>query len=236
MTETVLQLKDVWKVYQMDSVKVPALKGISFKVSKGEFLAVIGASGSGKSTALNMIGALDTPTKGLVFLDGTDITRLSESRLARVRGKKIGFIFQTFNLYPTLNVFDNIALPMRIHEFSETEIDEKVRELAGLVGLEHRTGHRPTQLSGGERQRVAIARALSAEPSMVLADEPTGNLDTKTSNEILKLFIDLHEKEGKTIVMVTHELDIAKHAERIVELKDGKIVYDGKSKKRWNAK
>lgn len=232
MANNVLELKDVWKVYKMDSVEVPALRGISLKVKEGEFVAVIGASGSGKSTALNMMGALDAPTSGLVFLDGTEITQLPESTLARIRGKKIGFVFQTFNLYPTLDVFDNIALPMRIHEFEEKKIGETVKELALLVRLEHRLAHRPAQLSGGERQRVAIARALSAEPSMVLADEPTGNLDTKTSEEILNLFVGLHEKEGKTIVMVTHEPDIASHAERTVELKDGKIIYDGKSSKR----
>ncbi len=229
MANSVLELKDVWKVYKMDDVEVPALRGISMKVKKGEFVAVIGASGSGKSTALNMIGALDVPTKGLVFLDGTEITRLPESKLARIRGKKIGFVFQVFNLYPTLNVFDNIALPMRIHEFGEREIEKQVKELAGLVGLQHRINHRPAQLSGGERQRVAIARALSAEPSMVLADEPTGNLDTKTSKEILKLFVDLHKREGKTIVLVTHESDLAAYAEKIVELQDGKIIYDGKN-------
>lgn len=232
MHKTILELKDVWKVYKMDSVEVPALRGINLKVKEGEFVAVIGASGSGKSTALNMIGALDVPTKGLVFLDGIEITKLPESKLARIRGKKIGFVFQTFNLYPTLNVFDNIALPMRIHEFEESKIEEKVRELARLVGLKHRIGHRPAQLSGGERQRVAIARSLSTDPSMVLADEPTGNLDTKTGKEILGLFVNLHKKEGKTIVMVTHEQDIAKHAERTVELKDGKIIYDEKNTRR----
>ncbi|MBN2067971.1 MAG: ABC transporter ATP-binding protein [Candidatus Diapherotrites archaeon] len=236
MESAVLELKDVWKVYKMDAVGVPALRGISLKVNKGEFVAVVGASGSGKSTALNMIGALDIPTKGLVFLDGNEITSLPESSLARIRGKKIGFVFQTFNLYPTLNVFDNIALPMRIHEFTEQEIEKQVRELAELVGLKHRAKHRPSQLSGGERQRVAIARALAAEPSMVLADEPTGNLDTKTSREILNLFVDLNRKEGKTIVMVTHEPGLAAYAGRIVELRDGKIVFDGKSQKWRNTK
>lgn len=226
---TVLELEDVWKVYKMGQVEVPALQGISFKVKKGEFLGIVGASGSGKSTALNMIGALDVPTKGSVMLGGTDITRLSESRLARVRGKTIGFIFQTFNLYPTLNVFDNIALPMRIHEFSDKEIRSGVKELARRVGLSHRLKHKPSQLSGGERQRVAVARALSTEPAMVLADEPTGNLDTKTSLEILNLFKELHEEEGKTIILVTHEQYIGAFAKRIIKLEDGKIAYDGKN-------
>jgi len=231
MPQNVLELKDVWKVYKMDDVEVPALRGISLKVKKGEFVAVIGASGSGKSTALNMIGALDAPTRGSVLLDGINITSLKESELARIRGKKIGFVFQTFNLYPTLDVFDNIALPMRIHEFGKKAIDEKVRELARLVGLGHRVNHRPPQLSGGERQRVAVARALSTDPSMVLADEPTGNLDTKTSREIMELLRELHVNGGKTIVLVTHELDLAEHAERIIELRDGKIIIDRKKRR-----
>jgi len=228
--KTVLELNNVWKVYRLGDVEVPAVKGISFKVKEGEFIALTGASGSGKSTALNLIGALDTPSKGTVRLDGTNICKLPESALARIRGKKIGFVFQTFNLYPTLNVYENIALPMRIHEFEEKKIKEKVQSLALLVGLEHRLKHKPSQLSGGERQRVAIARALSSEPSMILADEPTGNLDTKTSSEILALLKGLNEKEGKTIVMVTHEPNIAAFADRLIDLKDGEIVYDGKNK------
>ncbi|MCX6800640.1 MAG: ABC transporter ATP-binding protein [Candidatus Diapherotrites archaeon] len=236
MEKNVLELRDVWKIYKMDSVEVPAVKGISMKIREGEFVAVVGASGSGKSTALSIMGALDVPTTGLVYLDGTEITTLPESELARIRGKKIGFVFQTFNLYPTLNVFENIALPMRIHEFGEEKIKRTVEELVKLVGLEHRNDHLPAQLSGGERQRVAIARALSAEPSMVLADEPTGNLDTATSMEIMKLFSDLHRKQGKTVVLVTHEPDIAKYAERVIELRDGKIIYDGKNRSQGGKK
>lgn len=232
MAGTVLELKDVWKIYKMGDVEVPAVRDISLKVKEGEFVSVVGASGSGKSTALAIMGALDVPTKGAVFLDGTEITSLPESKLARIRGKKIGFVFQMFNLHPTLNVSENIALPMRIHEFSEKEINEDVMELAKLVGLEHRVHHLPAQLSGGERQRVAVARALSARPSMVLADEPTGNLDTKTSREIMGLFADLNKRQGKTIVLVTHEPDIAEYAERVIELRDGKIVYDGKNHRR----
>lgn len=229
MNEPVLELKDVWKVYKMDSVEVPALKGISLKIQEGEFVAVTGASGSGKSTALSLMGALDIPTNGTVLLDGIDITPLPESKLARIRGKKIGFVFQMFNLHPTLNVFENIALPMRIHEFEDNAIKEKVSKLVALVSLSHRAGHLPAQLSGGERQRVAIARALSTDPSMVLADEPTGNLDTKTGHEIMDLLIDLNSRQGKTIVLVTHEPDIAEYAQRIISLKDGKIIFDGKN-------
>ncbi|MFH1234489.1 MAG: ABC transporter ATP-binding protein [Candidatus Diapherotrites archaeon] len=228
MDKTVLELRDVWKVYKLGDVEVPALRGINFKVRQGEFVAVVGASGSGKSTALNMIGALDIPTKGEIFLDGTEISRLPESKLARIRGKKIGFVFQTFNLYPTINVYENIALPMKIHEFDKETIKKKTGELAGLVGLSNRLTHLPGQLSGGERQRVAIARALSTDPPIILADEPTGNLDTKTSHEILKLISGLHDEQGKTIILVTHEADIAAYAERRVELSDGQVKSDAK--------
>ena len=225
----VLKIEDAWKVYKMGEVEVAAVKGIDLTIEEGEFVAVIGASGSGKSTTLNIMGALDIPSKGKVLLDGVDITKLDESALARIRGKKIGFVFQAFNLYPSLNVFENIALPMRIHEFSEKEIQETVPLLITKVGLAHREDHLPSQLSGGERQRVAIARALSTKPSMILADEPTGNLDTKTSLEIIGMLRELHD-EGKTVVMVTHEQDIAAFAERVVTLRDGKVLSDKKQR------
>jgi putative ABC transport system ATP-binding protein len=228
LDKTALELRDVWKVYNLGSVEVTALRGINLKIRQGEFVAVVGASGSGKSTALNMIGALDVPTKGEIFLDGTEISRLPESKLARIRGKKIGFVFQTFNLYPTINVFENIALPMKIHEFENDIIEKKTRELAGLVGLSNRLNHLPGQLSGGERQRVAVARALSTDPPIILADEPTGNLDTKTSHEILRLISGLHKERGKTVILVTHEADIAAYAERQVELSDGLVKSDTK--------
>ncbi len=227
-----LELKDVWKEYKMDSVTVSAVRGVSASINDGEFVAIMGASGSGKSTLLNLIGMLDNPSKGAVVLDGTDTELLSNNEIARLRGKKIGFVFQTFNLYPTLNITENIALPLRIHEFGEKAIQERVKELVGLVGLEHRTRHMPAQLSGGERQRVAIARALSTKPSIILADEPTGNLDSKTSHEIMQLFYDLHENEKKTIILVTHEQELAAFAERIIEIKDGRILKDEKNKKR----
>jgi putative ABC transport system ATP-binding protein len=227
---SVLQIKNAWKVYLMGSVEVAAVKGINIRIDSGEFVAIVGASGSGKSTTLNIVGALDIPTKGEVLLDGTDITKLSESELARIRGKKIGFIFQAFNLYPSLTVYENIALPMRIHEFPEEDIAREVPLLINQVGLAHREHHLPSQLSGGERQRVAVARALSTRPSMILADEPTGNLDTKTSLEIMTLFKDLNEKEGKTIIVVTHESDIAAFAKRVITLRDGKVLSDKKQK------
>jgi putative ABC transport system ATP-binding protein len=228
----ILEIKEAWKIYNMDQVQVPAVKGISLTIRKGEFVAIMGASGSGKSTVLNMVGALDIPTKGEILLEGTSISALSESEVSRIRGKAIGFVFQTFNLYPTLNVFENVALPMRIHEFEKNEINTTVTTLLDQVGLSHRIHHYPSQLSGGERQRVAVARALSANPSMILADEPTGNLDTKTSHEIMDIFKNLHAKQGKTVVLVTHEPDIANYAERIIELKDGEIHYDGKNRTR----
>jgi len=223
--DAVLEVKDAWKMYKMGDSEVAAVKGIDMKINEGEFVAVVGASGSGKSTTLNIMGALDIPTKGQVLLDGVDITKLDESALARIRGKKIGFVFQAFNLYPSLNVYENIALPMRIHEFDEKEIQEIVPTLINKVGLGHREHHLPSQLSGGERQRVAIARALSTKPSMILADEPTGNLDTRTSLEIMGMLTELH-KEGKTVVIVTHEHDIAAFAERVITLRDGKVVSD----------
>ncbi|MDD3159888.1 MAG: ABC transporter ATP-binding protein [Candidatus ainarchaeum sp.] len=220
--KTVLKLENVWKTYDLGEIKVSAVKGINIEVNEGEFVAVTGASGSGKSTTLNLMGALDSPTSGKIFLDGMDITDLNESKLARVRGKKIGFVFQSFNLHPSLTVYENIALAMKIHEFSDLDIEKKVNELIKLVKLEHRLDHLPRQLSGGERQRVAIARALSTDPAIILADEPTGNLDSKTGEAIMQLFVDLN-KQGKTIILVTHEPDIAEYGKRQVVIFDGQV-------------
>ena len=221
----VIELQDVWKTYQMGEVEVHAVQGVSLAVRKGEFVAIMGPSGSGKSTLLNLIGCLDVPTRGEVFLDGQPVSSLDESALARIRGQKIGFIFQMFNLYPTLNVLENVMLPMRIHDFDEAAMATQATKLLALVGLEHRLGHFPAQLSGGERQRVAIARALSTGPSLILADEPTGNVDSKVKQEIMDFLRHLHKKEGRTIVVITHEPDIAAYAERVVRLKDGKIMH-----------
>ena len=225
--KTILELSRVTKVYDMEEVKIEALNGIDLKIKKGEFVAIMGPSGSGKSTLLHMIGLLDRPTSGKVYVEGTDVSRLNDSRLARLRGLKIGFVFQFFNLLPTLNAKENIELPMVLVERDRKEIASKVPKLLRNIGLETRATHFPSQLSGGERQRVAIARALANAPPIILADEPTGNLDTKTGYEIMEFMEELREDENLTFVMVTHELDIADFAERVVYLKDGKIIKGG---------
>lgn len=207
----------------MGEFDVPALAGINLTIRRGEAVAITGPSGCGKSTMLNMIGCLDMPTKGRILLEDWDVSKFGGNELARIRGKKIGFIFQTFNLYPTLTALENIQLPMRIHEFPDSEVEKKSRKLLDTVGLSDRETHFPAQLSGGQQQRVAIARALSTGPSILLADEPTGNLDTKAGGEIMEVFKRLNS-EGLTIVMITHDPRVAGYAERIVKMLDGKIV------------
>jgi putative ABC transport system ATP-binding protein len=227
MGNTIIELKNIWKIYQMEDIEVKALKDIDLKIKKEEFTAIMGPSGSGKSTLLHMIGVLDRPTSGKIYLDGIDISKLNDSELARLRGKKIGFVFQFFNLYPTLTARENIELPMLIIERDKKEREIKISKLLKTVGLENRAEHLPSQLSGGERQRIAIARALANDPPLILADEPTGNLDTKTGSEIMEFLNKLQEDEKVTVVMVTHESHIAEYAERIVRLKDGKIIDGG---------
>ncbi|MCX9014317.1 MAG: ABC transporter ATP-binding protein [Candidatus Methanoperedens sp.] len=217
-----MELQDVRKIYQMGEFEVHALQGVNLNVVPGEFVAITGPSGCGKSTMLNMIGCLDIPTSGKIFLEGSDISEFEDNELARIRGKKIGFVFQTFNLYPTLTALENIKLPMRIHEFPDVEIEEKSKSLLDAVGLSDRGSNFPAQLSGGQQQRVAIARALSTGPSILLADEPTGNLDTKSGRGIMDVFKRLNN-EGLTIVMITHDMGIAEYAGRIVKMLDGKI-------------
>src|SRR3989344_8390420 len=219
--KSIVRIEKVWKTYTIGENKVHALRGLDLEIKKGEFVAIQGPSGSGKSTAMNMIGALDTPSKGAVYLDGHNIANLSESNLAQIRGKKIGFIFQQFNLIPSLSAVENVMLPLIFQGVSAKEREEKAREALTLVGLGDRMEHRPTELSGGQQQRVAIARALAGEPEMILADEPTGNLDSKTGENVLEFLLKLHKEEGKTIVMVTHDPDIAKAADRVEFLKDG---------------
>lgn len=224
MKKVVIKLDNVWKIYKMDNVEVPALKGLNLEVLEGEFLAILGKSGSGKSTALNSIGCLDLPTKGKVYLDGKDISMLDENELARIRGKKIGFIFQTFNLIPSLNALENVMLPMMFQNVNKQARLEKAKSLLEMVGLKERMNHTQSQLSGGERQRVAIARALVNDPEIILADEPTGNLDSKTGKEIINMLIDLNKKYKRTIIMITHDQSLAAYAERIVHLSDGMIL------------
>lgn len=221
--ESIIELQDVWKVYRMGEFDVPALAGVNLAIKRGELVAITGPSGCGKSTMLNMIGCLDMPTRGKVLLEDNDISEFKGNELARIRGKKIGFIFQTFNLYPTLTALENIRLPMRIHEVPEKEVEETSIKLLNTVGLADRGTHFPAQLSGGQQQRVAVARALSTNPSILLADEPTGNLDTKSGGEVMDVFKRLNS-EGLTIVMITHDPRIAGYAGRIVKMLDGKIV------------
>ncbi len=215
----------------MGEVEFAALKGINLEIYEGEFLVVLGPSGSGKSTLMNLIGCLDLPSKGTVFLDSKDISELDESELARIRGQMIGFIFQSFNLIPTLNTQENVLLPMEFQEEDVRKAREKADYLLEIVGLSDKKQNLPSQLSGGQRQRVAIARSLAVNPPIILADEPTGNLDSKTGGYILEFLDKLHEKEGKTIIIVTHDLEIVKHATRIVYLRDGEIEKIEKRKK-----
>ena len=224
MRKSVIKLDNVWKTYKMGNVEVNALQGLDLDVKDGEFLAIMGPSGSGKSTAVNMIGCLDVPTKGKIILDNHDISKLNESELAQIRGRKIGFIFQQFNLIPTLTSLENVMLPMIFQGIDESERIIRATQLLELVDLGDRIYHRPTELSGGQQQRVAIARALANDPEVIIADEPTGNLDSKTGAIVLDFLQRFHKKENKTIVMVTHDANLSKVAERIEFLKDGKIV------------
>lgn len=225
----IIELENVRKTYQMGDVKVNALCGINMKIYEGEFVAIIGHSGSGKSTLMNMIGSLDLPTSGKIKLDNIDITTLSESELAQWRGKKIGFVFQSFNLIPTLTALENVMLPLMFKNVSMDEAKEKSRKMLEKVGMGHRMNHLPRELSGGEQQRVAIARALVVEPEVILADEPTGNIDYKSGLEIMRLLTKLNKEENRTVIVVTHERFVAEHAERIIELRDGVIIRDSKN-------
>jgi putative ABC transport system ATP-binding protein len=205
------------------AVKVHALKGVSLKVKKGEFLAIIGKSGSGKSTIMNLIGCLDTPSEGYIKLDSRNTSDLAESELAQIRGKKIGFVFQQFNLIPTLSALENVALPGEFQDGDTEELHRKAKKLLSFVEMEERMDHKPTELSGGQMQRVAIARALINDPELLLADEPTGALDSKTGVAVMQLLKDLNLKKKKSIVLVTHDKSLVKHADRVIELVDGKV-------------
>lgn len=223
--ERIIETQEIAKTYIMGSEKVHALKSISININRGEYVAFMGPSGSGKSTLMNIVGCLDTPSKGSYILNQKDVSDMSEDELAEIRNKEIGFVFQTFNLLPRNSSLENVALPLIYAGYGKSEREERALEALSSVGLGDRAKHKPNELSGGQRQRVAIARALVNDPSIILADEPTGNLDTKTSYEIMDLFDDLHQK-GNTIIMVTHEEDIAKYAHRIIRLRDGLIESD----------
>ncbi len=228
--EQIIELRNVCKNYQMGDSTVRAVRDINLKIERGDFIAIIGPSGSGKSTMMNLVGALDTATKGDIFLDGINIEHLPESELAQIRGQKIGFVFQTFNLIPILTALENVMLPMLFQGRSADERKARGKKLLEDLGLKERMDHLPNELSGGERQRVAIGRALANDPEVILADEPTGNLDTKTGLGIMKLFTKLN-KQGKTIILVTHDLNLIKYATKVLKIQDGKMVEYKKIKK-----
>jgi len=218
----VIKTENIWKVYELGAEKIPAVQGIDLKVQKGEYVAIMGPSGSGKSTLMNLIGCLDTPTNGTYYLNGKLVSQMNDDELAAIRNKEIGFVFQTFNLLPRASALHNVELPLIYSGAKAEERIEKAKQALRMVDLEDRMMHKPNELSGGQRQRVAVARALVNSPAILLADEPTGNLDTATGIDIMKLFDRLH-KQGNTVVLITHELDIAKYADRIIHIRDGKI-------------
>jgi putative ABC transport system ATP-binding protein len=225
--KSLIAMRDIWKTYQMGAEELHALRGVSFDVNKGEYLAIIGPSGSGKSTLMNLIGCLDSPSKGQYWINGHQVAEMSDDELARIRNKEIGFVFQTFNLLARATALHNVELPLIYAGMRSSERHEKAQAALASVELGDRVTHRPNELSGGQRQRVAIARALVNHPSILLADEPTGALDSKTSMEIMALFEKLHE-EGNTIIVVTHEHDIAERAHRVISIRDGEIEKDEK--------
>ena len=220
--ETVISLDQIVKNYYIGSITVEALRSVDVEIKKNEYVAIMGPSGSGKSTLMNLVGALDTPTSGKYILNGTDVSQMDDNRLAEIRNREIGFIFQTFNLLPRYTALENVTLPLIYAGMGKTERVERAKTVLDEVGLADRMDHKPNELSGGQRQRVAVARALVNNPSIILADEPTGNLDSKTSVDIMKLFGIIHER-GNTIILVTHEESIARYAHRIIRLLDGKI-------------
>lgn len=223
-----IRVRDLHKIYRLGDIEVPALQGINLDIERGEFVAVTGPSGSGKSTFMNILGCLDRPTKGSYFLEGQEVGSLSADAKAYVRNRKIGFVFQTFNLLPRTSALENVELPLMYNGLPSRERRRRALEALALVGLEGRADHAPNQLSGGEQQRVAIGRALVNRPSLILADEPTGNLDSSTSAEIMELLRRLNEREGITVVVVTHDRDVAAYARRQIQFRDGRVVSDEK--------
>jgi putative ABC transport system ATP-binding protein len=222
--KTLIELKDVWKTYYLGDNVLDVLKGVNVQINEGEFVVITGPSGSGKSTMMNQVGILDTPSKGTIFLEGIDISTLGESQLAQLRGKKIGFVFQQFNLISTLTALENVILPTIFQNMPEEKRSERAKKLLTRVGLGDRMDHRPNELSGGQQQRVAIARALINNPEIILADEPTGNLDSTSGEQVMKMLADLHTKEKKTIILVTHDVNLVKYSEKSIFIKDGEIT------------
>ena len=225
-----IETQDLWKTYEMGSEQIHALRSVSIAIERGEYIAITGPSGSGKSTLMNLIGCLDTPTRGTYQLNGKNVSQMNDDELARIRNEEIGFVFQTFNLLPRATALHNVELPMIYAGMAARDRQARAKQVLEMVELEDRMGHRPNELSGGQRQRVAIARALVNKPSILLADEPTGNLDSKTGVEIIDLFRRLH-KGGNTIVLITHEADVAAHAERVVQIRDGQVEKDTRNPK-----
>lgn len=223
MKKPIFELRDVWKTYFMKGVETNALRGINLQIMDGEYTAILGPSGSGKSTLMHVMGCLDTPSKGRVFIEGREISQMSDDELAKVRRDTIGFVFQAYNLIQGLNAVENISLPMRFRGHGRGESQRRAKELLRKVGLVERMSHKPNEMSGGEQQRVAIARSLANDPDVILADEPTGNLDTNTGREIMELLESLHKKTGKTIIIVTHDTRLAARANREIRMVDGQV-------------
>ena len=227
---SLIETVDLWKTYVMGAEEIHALRGVSVAIDRGEYVAIMGPSGSGKSTLMNLIGCLDTPSRGTYRLNGKSVDQLNDDELAHIRNEEIGFVFQTFNLLPRATALHNVELPMIYAGMTSSQRERRAKEVLSMVELEDRMTHRPSELSGGQRQRVAIARALVNSPSILLADEPTGNLDTKTGDEIISLFGRLHN-DGNTIVLITHEADVAANADRVVQIRDGRVEQDRPSEK-----
>ena len=233
MTEPIIKLDNVWRTYKLGKTEVHTLRGLSLEIFPGDFVAIMGSSGSGKSTLLNIIGCLDSPTKGKVYLKGKDISAMSESQLSQFRGKILGFVFQEFNLLSNLTAIENVMLPMIFQGTPQEKRKERAKEILVSVDLEDRIFHEPGELSGGERQRVAIARAFANGPEVIIADEPTGNLDSITGKKIMEVLTDFHKKEGKTVIVVTHDAKIADYAEKIINIQDGKIIKNHSTAKEY---
>lgn len=222
--QEIIKLKDIHKTYFLGEIELNVLKGIDLSIEREDFIAIMGPSGSGKSTLMHIIGALDVPTKGSVYIEGEDISTFSEDELSLVRGKKIGFVFQQFNLLHNLTALENVVLPMIFQKVPEKTRIKRAKEMIASLGLEKRMNHRPAELSGGEKQRIAIARALANDPDIIIADEPTGNLDSVTGKKIMEILINLYKKEKKTIIIVTHDAVVGNYAEKLIKIKDGEII------------